>query len=143
MPKNYPRANRVEKLAQMVLGEAILDLKDPRVGFATVTTVRMTRDLRVAEVFVSAMGTPEEQSQTIAAIKHATPHLRSVLGQQVRMRRLPEVKVVEDLTAQTVARMEELLRSSGASGTSEVSGDEGEPRLEDGEPQDDEEDDEH
>lgn len=117
MPKNYPRANRVEKLAQMVLGEAILDLKDPRVGFATVTAVRMSRDLRVAEVYVSAMGTAEEQSQTIAAIKHATPHLRTVLGQQVRMRRLPEVKVVEDLTAQTVARMEELLRTSGAAET--------------------------
>ncbi|MEX2588017.1 MAG: 30S ribosome-binding factor RbfA [Actinomycetota bacterium] len=133
MPKNYPRANRVEKLAQMVLGEAILDLKDPRVGFATVTTVRMSRDLRVAEVFVSAMGSEEEQSQTIAAIKHATPHLRSVLGQQVRMRRLPEVKIVEDLTAQTVARMEELLRASGAPKEPEAEAEEYEPDDEDDE----------
>lgn len=143
MPKNYPRANRVEKLAQMVLGEAILDLKDPRVGFATVTAVRMTRDLRVAEVYVSAMGTQEEQSQTIAAIKHATPHLRSVLGQQVRMRRLPEVKVIEDLTAQTVARMEELLRPSRASDTPEAPGHRGEHPPEDGERENDEGDDEH
>lgn len=123
MPRNYPRANRVEKLAQEVLGEAIQDLKDPRVGFATVTAVRLSHDLRVAEVFVSALGGPEEQAETIEAIKHATPHLRSVLGQEVRMRRLPEVRIVEDQTAQTVARMEELLRASGASRIPEVTED--------------------
>lgn len=105
----------MEKLAQEVLSEAIQDLKDPRVGFATVTGVKLSRDLRVAEVYVSTLGSPDEQRRTMEAIKHATPHLRSVLGQQIRMRRLPEVRIVEDRTAEDSERMELLLRGLGVS----------------------------
>lgn len=119
MPRNYPRADRVERLAREVLGEAILELKDPRVGFATVTNVTLSRDLREARVYVSALGTEQERNQTIAAIQHATPHLRSVLGRQVRLRRLPDVEIVEDLAAEHTARIDELLRGSGAAASAD------------------------
>lgn len=127
MPKNYPRSNRVEGLAREVLSEAVQELKDPRVGFVTVTGVKLAKDLRMAHVYVSAMGTDEEREKTMEALRHAKPHLRSVLGRQVRLRRLPDLEIVEDQTAQSAQRLEELLRGLGVSKAPEV-----EP-LEDGE----------
>lgn len=120
MPKNYPRSNRVEELAREVLSEAVQELKDPRVGFVTVTGVKLAKDLRVAHVYVSAMGTAEEQENTMEALRHAKPHLRSVLGREVRLRRLPDIEIVEDQTAQTSQRLEELLRGLGVSKAPEV-----------------------
>lgn len=115
MPKNYPRSQRVEELAREVLGEAILELKDPRIGFVTVTGVKLSPDLRVARVFVSVFGSAEEREESIGAIQHAAPHLRSVLGREVRMRYLPQLEVVEDQTAQHGERIEQLLREAGVS----------------------------
>lgn len=120
MPRNYPRSNRVEELAREVLSEAVQELKDPRVGFVTVTAVKLSKDLRVAQVYVSAMGTDEEQENTIAGLKHAKPHLRSILGREIRLRRLPELEIVEDKTAQTSQRLEELLREIGVSRAPDV-----------------------
>ena len=96
MPKNYPRADRVEKLALEVIGEAVQQLKDPRLGFVTVTGVKLSGDLRMARVFVSALGTREERDDSIAAVKHAAGHLRSVFGKEVRMRHLPQLEILED-----------------------------------------------
>lgn len=115
MPKNYPRADRVEQLAREVLGEAIQELKDPRIGFVTVTGVKLSRDLRQARVFVSALGSDEDREVTIGAIQHATPHLRAILGREVRLRRLPELEIIEDQTAQNSERIEKLLRGLGVS----------------------------
>jgi ribosome-binding factor A len=110
MPKDYPRVERVERLAREVLGEALQDLKDPRVGFATVTAVRMTGDLRNARVWVSVLGEDEERSATMDAIRHAGAHLRTVLGQEVRLRYLPRLEFLEDLGAIQSARIDEILR---------------------------------
>ena len=112
MPRDVPRADRVERLAQEVLGEAVHDLKDPRVGFATVTAVRMTPDLRYARVWVSVLGEDEERSETMDAIRHAAPHLRTVLGHEVRLRYLPQLEFLEDESAIQGARIDEILRSA-------------------------------
>lgn len=131
MPKNYPRSNRVEELAREVLSEAVQELKDPRVGFVTVTGVKLSKDLKMAQVYVSAMGTDDEREKTIKGLRHAKPHLRSVLGREIRLRRLPELEIVEDLTAQTSQRLEELLRGLGVSRAPETSPDAGpEPEAE-------------
>lgn len=116
MPKNYPRSQRVEELAREVLGEAILELKDPRIGFVTVTGVKLSPDLRVAKVYVSALGSAQDRIESIGAVQHAAPHLRAVLGREVRMRYLPQLEVVEDETAQRGERIEQLLRQAGVSG---------------------------
>jgi ribosome-binding factor A len=115
MPKDYPRAGRVEKLAREVLGEAIQGLRDPRVGFATVTSVKMSPDLRRATVYVSVLGDDEKRETSIEAIQHATPHLRSILGHEVRLKFLPSLEIVEDTTALMGERIETLLRQVGAS----------------------------
>jgi ribosome-binding factor A len=100
---------KVQKLARQVLGEAIQDLKDPRVGFATVTAVRITPDLRRARVWVSVFGSAEQQSQTMEGLKSATPHLRSELGRQIRMKYLPELNFELDTGAQEAEHLEEIL----------------------------------
>ena len=104
------RTERVQKLARQVLGEAIHDLKDPRIGFATVTAVRITPDLRQARVLVSVMGTQEEQAETMKGLASAKPHLRAELGKQVRMKYLPELSFELDQRTEEAEHLEELFR---------------------------------
>jgi ribosome-binding factor A len=115
MPKTYPRVDRVERLAREVLGEALQDLRDPRIGFVTVTSVKMTPDLRHAKVFVSVLGSEEAVVTTLAAIRHATNHLRGELGRGVRLKYLPTLEILEDTTAAHGERIEALLREAGVS----------------------------
>ena len=115
MPKAFPRAERVERLAREVLGEALSGLKDPRIGFATVTGVKMSPDLRQAKVFVSVLGSGEDREASLEAIRHAAPHLRSTLGREVRLKFLPVLEIVEDTTAAYGERIEQLLREAGVS----------------------------
>jgi ribosome-binding factor A len=100
---------RVQKLARQVLGELIHDLKDPRIGFATVTAVRITRDLRHAHVFVSVLGTEEEQKETMAGLESAKPYLRKELGTEMRLKYLPELDFELDRMTEDALRVEKIL----------------------------------
>jgi ribosome-binding factor A len=102
------RTEKVERLARQVLGEAIQELKDPRVGFATVTRVRVSADLRHALVWVSVLGSSEEQESTLDGLRSASPRLRSELGGQVRMKYLPELKFELDRGAEDAERLERI-----------------------------------
>ena len=102
------RTEKVERLAKQVLGEAIQELKDPRVGFATVTRVRVSADLRHALVWVSVFGSEDERSDTIAGLRSAAPHLRSVLGKQVRTKYTPELKIELDRGPEDAQHLEEV-----------------------------------
>jgi ribosome-binding factor A len=102
------RTEKVEKLAKQVLGEAIQELKDPRVGFATVTRVKISGDLRHALVWVSVFGSEEERADTLAGLRSAAPHLRSVLGKQVRMKYLPELKFELDRGPEDAQHLEKV-----------------------------------
>lgn len=104
------RTEKVQKLAKQVLGEEIQTLKDPRIGFATVTAVRITADLRHARVFVSVLGSDEEQALTMKGLRSATPHLRGELGRQMRMKYLPELTFELDHGVEDAQRVESLLR---------------------------------
>ena len=104
------RTERVQKLARQVLGEEIQSLKDPRIGFTTVTAVRVSADLRHARVLVSVLGSDEEQRETMKGLKSATPHLRAELGRQMRMKYLPELTFELDHGVEVAERVETLLR---------------------------------
>jgi ribosome-binding factor A len=103
------RLARVQKLARTVLGEAIQDLKDPRIGFATVTAVRITPDLRHAKVFVSVLGDEDERAATMAGLRSARSHLRGVLGQEVRFKYLPELDFELDTSPEEAVRLEGII----------------------------------
>jgi ribosome-binding factor A len=104
------RIRKVQNLARQVLGEEIQALKDPRIGFATVTAVRISADLRHARVLVSVLGSDEDRRATMAGLDSAKPHLRAELGRQVRMKYLPELTFELDEVTDRAERVEELLR---------------------------------
>ncbi len=104
------RTERVQKLARQILGEEIQSLKDPRIGFATVTAVRVSPDLRHARVLVSVLGDDEAQAQTMKGLKSATAHLRTELGRRMRMKYLPELTFELDHGIEVAERVESLLR---------------------------------
>jgi ribosome-binding factor A len=102
------RTRKVERLAREVLGESIQNLKDPRLGFATLTAVKISPDLRHARVLVSVLGSDDEKKSTMAALKSATPMLRSELGHQIRMKYTPELVFELDTGADEAQRLEEI-----------------------------------
>ena len=104
------RTERVQKVARQVLGEAIHELKDPRVGFATVTAVRVTPDLRQARVYVSVLGSEEERFATMKGLQSARSHLRSELGRQMRMKYLPELTFELDTQPEEAEHLEALFK---------------------------------
>lgn len=104
------RIDRVQRLAKQILGELIHDLKDPRIGFATVTAVRISPDLQHGRVFVSVLGSEEEQAETMAGLASASPYLRGELGRQMRMKYLPELVFELDKGPEEAERLESLFR---------------------------------
>ena len=104
------RTDRVQKVAREVLGEAIHALKDPRIGFATVTAVRVTPDLRKARVFVSVLGSDDERTETMKGLRSAKSHLRGELGRQMRLKYLPELTFELDTGPEEAEHMEALFK---------------------------------
>ncbi len=97
-----PNPHRQEKLGELIAVE-LSDLlrtrvKDPRVGFVSITHVEVSGDLRHAKVFVSVMGTEKEQTATIQALKHATGFLRSELASRITLRYMPVRKIENEET---------------------------------------------
>jgi ribosome-binding factor A len=104
------RTDRVGEEFREILAEAILKLKDPRVGFVTVTGVKVTPDLRRAWVFYTSFGDDKARAGTRAALRSARPHLRSTIGRQVRLKYLPDLEFEEDQSLENGQRIDELIR---------------------------------
>ena len=117
------RPERVAEEFREILAEEIPHLKDPRVGFVTVTRVEVTPDLRKAIVYYTVMGQDRDHRRTRAGLNSAKAHLRSVLGQQVRMKFTPDLEFEEDVGLAQVERVTELLKQISSSDDSETSGD--------------------
>ncbi|HXL03473.1 MAG TPA: 30S ribosome-binding factor RbfA [Bacillota bacterium] len=86
------------------------EMKDPRLGFATVTDVEVSGDLRHVKIFVSVMGDETQTSETMAALDSAQGFIRSELGKRIRLRHTPEISFHLDTSIQHGARVFELLQ---------------------------------
>jgi len=106
------RQARVQEEFREVLAEEIPRLKDPRMGFVTVTGVKVTPDLRKARVFYSVFGDDKAKAGTRAALRHASRHLRTVVGHQVRLKFTPELIFEEDHAIEEASRIDELLKQA-------------------------------
>ena len=104
------RADRVAEESREILAEEIPRLKDPRIGFVTVTHVEVTPDLRRATIYYTVYGPEKDQRATRAGLESARAHLRAILGQQVRLKFTPEVAFEEDIGLDQVQRVTELLK---------------------------------
>ena len=111
-----PNPHRQEKLGELIAAE-LSDLlrtrvKDPRVGFASITHVEVSGDLRHTKIFVSVMGDEHEQKETMRALKHATGFLRHELASRLVLRYMPELVFKLDTSIQEGTRILELIRES-------------------------------
>lgn len=104
------RMRRVNEAMREVLSDAASQgLKDPRVGFVTVTEVDTSPDLRHAKVFVSVLGAPEQQRASLDGLRSAHGYLQRRVGSELRMKRTPTLHFVLDDTAAKAARLTELI----------------------------------
>lgn len=104
------RPERVAEEFREILAEEIPRLKDPRVGFVTITHVDVSADLRRATVFYTVMGADRDQRRTRAGLESARAHLRATLGHQVRMKFTPELEFSQDVGLDQVERVSQLLK---------------------------------
>ena len=103
------RMRRVNEAVREVLSDALTqDLKDPRVGFVTVTAVETSPDLRHATVFVSVLGDETVRRDTIAGLQSAHGYLQRKIASQLRVKHTPTLSFVEDDTARRADRIERL-----------------------------------
>lgn len=85
------------------------EVKDPRIGFMSITTVDVSPDLRFARVFVSVLGTDEERAATLAALRSASGFIRHHLKPRLRMRQIPELDFRDDRSMEHAARIAETI----------------------------------
>lgn len=105
-----PRYIRVgEQIKQLVAGYLERRLKDPRLGFVTVTDVRMTGDGREATVFYTVLGGEAERADTAAALEAGRGQIRSYVGKQLGMKFTPSIAFVLDAVPETAAEIEAVL----------------------------------
>ena len=104
------RMRRVDEAVREVLGDALAsDLKDPRVGFVTVTEVKTSPDLRHARVYVSVLGTPEEREASLDGLNSAHGFLQRKVAAELRLKHTPELAFVLDETAERAWRIDRLI----------------------------------
>jgi ribosome-binding factor A len=104
------RPDRVAESFKEVLATEIVRLKDPRIGFVTLTAVDVTPDLRRARVYYTVLGEEADHRGTAAGLRSARPRLRTALGKKIRLKFLPEIDFVEDQAQVRGDRIETLLR---------------------------------
>jgi|APHig6443718053_1056840.scaffolds.fasta_scaffold29158_3 ribosome-binding factor A len=104
------RKERLEELIKRVIGDALMsEVKDPRIGFASVFRVEISRDYSVADVFISVIGNETQKKKTIKGLYSASGYIRSTLGKQVKLRVAPELKFHLDDSIEKGAGMVDLL----------------------------------
>ena len=105
------RTNRVAEQMKKEIGEIINQkLKDPRVGFVTVTDLDLTNDLQHATVYISVLGNETEKEESLIGLSKASGFIRSEIGKRIRLRKVPEVLFKFDEAHEHGNRIESILR---------------------------------
>ena len=106
------RPDRVGTQIRQDLSEMLArgDVRDPGIGFITLTRVKVSADLQVARVFYTTLGDSMARGETARALERATPFLRRQIGSRLRLRRVPEIEFRFDETIQHQDRIERILR---------------------------------
>ncbi|KLU63462.1 ribosome-binding factor A [Peptococcaceae bacterium CEB3] len=115
------RANRLAETLKEEISQLIREqLKDPRLGFVTVTAVDVAEDLSHAKVYISVLGSPEDAKASLLVLNRAAGYMRSEIGKRVRLRHTPEIVFKYDPSIEHGARIAKLLRDvqNGGAGDS-------------------------
>ena len=100
---------RVNEAVKEVLGSAVPELKDPRIGFVTITGVETSPDLRHAKVFVSVLGSETKRTKSLQGLEAAHGTLQARLARELRMKRTPQLTFEYDPTVERGVRMTQLI----------------------------------
>ena len=105
------RTERIKELLKIEISDILLrDIKDPRLGFVTITDADVSRDLKHARIFVSIMGTPEEKAASMDVLNRAARHIRAEFGKRAFLKTIPEITFQSDTAVEHGARIFELLQ---------------------------------
>jgi ribosome-binding factor A len=105
-----PRVRRIADRIQVIVAEMLeRRIKDPRLGFVTITDVRVTGDTQNATVFYTVLGEPDELAGTAAALESAKGMIRSEVGKQLGMRHVPTLDFIHDALPENARHLDELL----------------------------------
>jgi len=112
--KDYSRTLRVGDQIQRELSSLIMrEVKDPRLGMVTITEVEVSRDLAVAKIFVTLLNNTQEViSEQIGILNTASGYLRSLLGKNMRLRIIPQLKFIFDDSIERAANMSALINKA-------------------------------
>jgi ribosome-binding factor A len=114
------RTARIDELLREEISEIVRrEVDDPRIGFATITDVETSADLRHADVWVSVIGNAQERKQTLRALSHAMPFVRGRLG-RLRLKRVPALHVKEDDSSERGTRVLAILDDLEQGGEGDV-----------------------
>ena len=109
------RMRRVNEALKEIIGTALAqELKDPRIGFVTLTGVEAAPDFTHAKVFVSVYGKQSEKDATLEGLRAARPYLQRLISEELTLKRTPTLEFVYDATIDRGMRIQALLKSSGA-----------------------------
>ncbi len=103
------RMRRVNQILREVIADECAALKDPRIGFMTITDVDTAPDLRAATVFYSVLGDDDEIKETAAALESASPRIKTAIGESVRIKYLPELYFKVDPSIATGLKISSIL----------------------------------
>lgn len=105
------RAIRVAELIRQEIAQLLTKgVKDPRVGFVSVMDVRMSTDLRYADVYVSLFGGEKERKSSLIGLRNSSGWLRREIGKKIRLRFTPEIRFFEDDSLDNAFRLEQVFR---------------------------------
>jgi ribosome-binding factor A len=103
------RLRRVDEAVRQVLSDSARDLKDPRIGFVTVTDVKTSPDLRHARVYVSVLGSDEERAASLEGLRSAHGYLQRRVASELRLKHTPALTFEYDDTSARAQRLSELI----------------------------------
>ena len=113
MKRPSHRIERVNETIKMVLSEMLLSqIKDPRVGMVTITSVRVSKDFSSAKIYFSVMGDEAQRADTLRGLKSARHFMRGVVADELKLRNSPELRFVYDDTLDRAMAIEEALKKN-------------------------------
>ena len=108
--KSYKRSARIAELLKIKISEIILrKINDPRISSVTITKVDLSNDLRHAKIYFSLMGTAEEEKRSIEGLQNATSYIKSIIGHELGLRYVPELRFEFDEFYQQSVKIVDLL----------------------------------
>jgi len=112
MSHGYKRSDRVGDLVREEIASMMLhgDIKDPRIGFVTITSVKMSADLKEAKVYFSRLGTPEEKTESLEGLRSAAGYVRRNLARRLNLKNIPVVQFFLDETLDYSERIEKVIK---------------------------------